>query len=68
MEKATNYKNGKKAERIRKENKNFSGDGGGGGGESRVKNSPKAFGELKKFKIEMLFNFSDQIWAVVIYA
>ena len=60
MEKATNYKNGKKAERIRKENKNFSGDGGGGG-ESRVKNSPKAFGELKKFKIEMLFNFSDQI-------
>ena len=67
MEKATNYKNGKKAERIRKENKNFSGDGGGGG-ESRVNNSPKAFGELKKFKIEMLFNFSDQIWAVVIYA
>ena len=38
---------GKKAERIRKENKNLSGNGGGGGGESRVQNSPKAFGELK---------------------
>ena len=39
----------KKAERIRKENKNLSGDGEGeeGGGESRVQNSPKAFGELK---------------------
>ena len=34
-----------------KGNKNLSGDGeeeeeGGGGGESRVQNSPKAFGEL----------------------
>ena len=40
---------GKKAERIRKENKNLSGDGEGGegGGESKVQNSPKAFGELK---------------------
>ena len=40
---------GKKAERIRKENKKLSGYGGGGeeGGESRVQNPPKAFGELK---------------------
>ena len=38
---------GKKAERIRKEKKNLSGDGGGGGGESRDQNSPNAFGELK---------------------
>ena len=52
--KATNYqqirKQRKKAERIRKENKNLSGDRegeGGGEGESRVQNSPKAFGELK---------------------
>ena len=34
-----------------KRNKNLSGDGEeeeeGGGGESRVQNSPKAFGELK---------------------
>ena len=38
----------KKAERIRKENKNLSGDGEGeGGGESRVQNLPKAFGKLK---------------------
>ena len=41
---------GKKAERIKKEHKNLSGDGEGGeeggGGESRVQNSPKAFGEL----------------------
>ena len=38
-----------KAERIRKGKKNLSGDGGGEegrGGESRVYNSPKAFGEL----------------------
>ena len=37
-----------------KGNKNLSGDGeeggGGGGGESRVQNSPKAFGELKTDK------------------
>ena len=39
--------NGKEeAERIRKGNKNLSGQGGGG--ETRVQNSPKAFGELKK--------------------
>ena len=34
---------------MRKENKNLTGNGGkgeGGGGESRVQNSPKAFGEL----------------------
>ena len=37
---------GKKAERIKKEHKNLSGDGEGGG-ESRVQNSPKALGELK---------------------
>ena len=42
----------KKAERIGKENKNLSGDGEGeGGGESRVQNSPKAFGELIKDQI-----------------
>ena len=41
--------NGKEeAERIRKGNKNFSGQGGGEGeGETKVQNSPKAFGELK---------------------
>ena len=43
--------NGKEeAEIIRKGNKNFSGQGGGGegeGGETKVQNSPKAFGELK---------------------
>ena len=40
--------NGKEeAERIRKGNKNFSGQGGGGG-ETKVQNSPKAFGELKR--------------------
>ena len=41
--------NGKEeAERIRKGNKNFSGQGGGGrGGETKVQNSPKAFGKLK---------------------
>ena len=40
--------NGKeKAEIIRKGNKNFSGQGEGGGeGETKVQNSPKAFGEL----------------------
>ena len=42
--------NGKEeAERIRKGNKYFSGQGGeeeGGGGETKVQNSPKAFGEL----------------------
>ena len=44
---------GKKAERIRKGEKNSSGDGeeeeegGEEGGESRVQNSPKAFGKLK---------------------
>ena len=33
---------------MRKENKNLTGNGGEGeGGESRVQNSPKAFGELK---------------------
>ena len=37
---------GKKTERIRKENNNLSSDGEGEG-ESRVQNSPKAFGELK---------------------
>ena len=41
---------GKKAERIKKEHKNLSGDGeggeGGGEGESKVENSPKAFSEL----------------------
>ena len=45
--------NCKEAERIRKGNKNLSGQGGEEeeeeeeGGESRVQNSPKAFGELK---------------------
>ena len=41
---------GEKAERIRKGNKNLSGDGEeeGEGGESKVQNSPKAFGELKR--------------------
>ena len=43
--------NGKEeAERIRKGNKNFSGQGGGEegeGGETKVQNSPKAFGQLK---------------------
>ena len=39
--------NGKeKAKIIRKGNKNFSGQGEGGG-ETKVQNSPKAFGELK---------------------
>ena len=44
-----NCANGKKeAERIRKGIKNLSGDGEEEeGGESRVQNSPKAFGELK---------------------
>ena len=38
---------GEKAERIRKWNKNLSGDGEEEEeGESRVQNSPKAFGEL----------------------
>ena len=43
---------GEKAERIRKGEKNLSGDGEEeeGGGESRVQNSPKAFGELKMKK------------------
>ena len=45
---------GGKAERIRKGNKNLSGDGGGGGegGESRVQNLPKAFGELKSIYLK----------------
>ena len=54
--KATNHqqirKQRKKAERIRKENKNLSGDGGGE--ESRVYNSPKAFGELKSVPLPVL--------------
>ena len=40
----------KEAERIRKGNKNFSGQGegeGGGEGETKVQNLPKAFGKLK---------------------
>ena len=40
--------NGKEeAERIRKGNKYLSGQGGEEGGETKVQNSPKAFGELK---------------------
>ena len=44
--------NCKEAERIRKGNKNLSGQGGeeggeGGEGETKVQNLPKAFGELK---------------------
>ena len=55
---------GKKAERIRKENKNLSGDGEGeGGGESRVQNSPKAFGELK---ITMKKNYPNYSFIVYI--
>ena len=52
---------GKKAERIRKENKNLSGNrqGGGEGGESRVQNSPKAFGELKNQEV---LDFKNCIW------
>ena len=57
--------NGKEeAERIRKGNKNLSGqggeEGGEGGGETRVQNSPKAFGELKIYAniwILILFSF-----------
>ena len=45
-----------------KGNKNFSGDGeeGGeeGGGESRVQNSPKAFGELKIIFDNNIIEFS----------
>ena len=44
-------KNKKRKQQMGKGNKNLSGDGEEGeeGGESRVQNSPKAFGELKKY-------------------
>ena len=51
--------NGKEeAERIRKGNKNLSGQGGegeegGGEGETKVQNSPKAFGELIEIQINL---------------
>ena len=45
---------GGKAERIRKGEKNLSGDGEEeGGGESRVQNLPKAFGESKIFRVDI---------------
>ena len=42
-----------------KGNKNLSGDGEeGGGGESRVENSPKSFGELKRSFVLYMSNIS----------
>ena len=58
--------NGKeKAERIRKGNKNFSGQGGEGG-ETKVQNSPKAFGELKvSLNMVLIFPTKNQAPLIV---